>query len=84
MTALVEQDFQERPDRDESIVMFNRGENRKSCPLRVVDDFRFEGKESVSLRLRSMNRETRIGERNLSVITIEDTEDSKHTFRLSI
>ena len=84
MTALVEQDFQERPDRDESIVVFNRGENRKSCPLRVVDDFRFEGKESVSLRLRSMNRETRIGERNLSVITIEDTEDSKHKLRLSI
>ena len=84
MTAHVEQDFKERPDRDESIVVFNPGENRKSCSLRVVDDFRYEGKESLSLRLRSMNRVTRIGERNLSVITIEDTEDSKHTLRLSV
>ena len=78
MTARVVQDFKERPDTNESIVVFKPGENRKTCPLAIVDDLRFEGKESLTLRLRAVDKESRIGQMNTSVITISDTEDSKY------
>lgn len=77
MTAEVEGDFKERPDTDESVIVFNPGENRKTCPVTIVDDLLFEGKETFRLRLGSVDKESRIGERNSTVITIVDATDSK-------
>lgn len=77
MTAQVDVDFKERPDRHQSVIVFNPGEKRKSCPVTIVDDLRFEGKETFRLRLGSVNKESRIGERNSTVITIVDAADSK-------
>lgn len=78
MTAQVERDFKERADTDESLIVFNPGENRKICPVVVIDDVVFEGREKFRLKLGSVDKESRIGERNVTVITIVDLEDSEH------
>lgn len=78
MTAQVERDFKERADTDESLIVFNPGENRKICPVVVIDDVVFEGREKFRLKLGSVDKESRIGERNATVITIVDLEDSEH------
>lgn len=77
MTAQVERDFKERPDTDESLILFNPGENRKTCPVAIIDDVMFEGREKVRLKLGNVDKESRIGERNATVISIVDLEDSK-------
>ena len=78
MAAQVDRDFKERTDTDASVILFNPGENRKSCPVTIVDDLVFEGKETFRLKLGSADKNTRIGERNATVITIEDKADSKY------
>ena len=77
MTAEVEQDFKERSDTDDSLVVFNSGENRKLCPVAIIDDVVFEGREKFRLKLGSVDKDSRIGERNATVITIVDLEDSE-------
>lgn len=78
MTAQVEADFRERADTDESIIVFNPGENRKSCAVTIVDDFLFEGRETFTLKLGNVDKKSRIGERNSTLITIVDTVDSEY------
>ena len=77
VTARVGEDFIERPDTEESIVTFKRGENRKECSVAVRNDPFYEGLETFRLVLRSVEKDVRIGERNQTVITITDTEDSE-------
>lgn len=77
ITAQVERDFKERPDTDESLILFNPGENLKTCPAVIIDDEMFEGREKFRLKLGNVDKESRIGERNTTVITIVDLEDSK-------
>ena len=78
MTAEVELDFKERPDTDESLILFNPGENRKTCPVVIIDDIMFEGREKFRLKLGNVDKESRIGERNATVITIVDLGDSEY------
>lgn len=78
MTAQVERDFKERPDTDESLILFNPGENLKTCPVVIIDDEMFEGREKFRLKLGNVDKESRIGERNTTVITIVDLEDSEY------
>ena len=78
MTAQVQRDFRERTDTDASIILFNPGETRKSCPVTIVDDLVFEGQEMFKLKLGSADRNTRIGERNETEIAILDEADSKY------
>ena len=78
MTAAVERDFKERADTDDSLIVFNSGENRKLCPVAIIDDVVFEGREKFRLKLGSVEKGSRIGERNATVVTIEDLEDSEY------
>ena len=78
MTAEVEQDFKERADTDDSLVVFNSGENRKFCSLAIIDDVVFEGREKFRLKLGSVDKGSRVGERNATVITIVDLEDREY------
>ena len=77
MTAQVQTDFKERSDTDESLIVFHPGVNRQSCPVTIVDDFLFEGKEAFTLKLGSVDSYSRTGERNSTVITVVDTADSE-------
>ena len=77
MTAHVQTDFKERADTDESLIVFRPGVNRQPCPVIIVDDFLYEGKEAFRLRLGSVDNRSRIGERNSTVITVVDTADSE-------
>lgn len=77
LTAQVERDFKERPDTDKSLVLFYPGEYRKICPVTIVNDVVFEGKEMFRLRLGSVDKASRIGKRNTSIISILDSADSK-------
>lgn len=77
MSAEVERDFKERADTDDSLIVFNSGENRKLCPVAIIDDVVFEGREKFRLKLGSVDKDSRIGERNATVVTIEDLGDSE-------
>ena len=78
MSAEVEQDFKERAHTDHSLIVFNSGENMKLCPVVIIDDVVFEGREKFRLQLGSVDKASRIGERNATVVTIEDLEDSEY------
>lgn len=78
MTAEVERDFKERADTDDSLIVFNPGENRKICPVAIIHDVVFEGREKFRLKLGNVDKDSRIGERNSTVITIVDLEDSEY------
>lgn len=77
MSAEVERDFKERADTDHSLIVFNSGENRKLCPVAIIDDVVFEGREEFRLKLGNVDKDSRIGERNATVVAIEDLEDSE-------
>lgn len=79
-TAKAGKDFTERTNTDTSLVIFNPGERRKNCDVLVTNNVTYEGEERFRLVVESTNRFTRIGIKNVTVVTIKDEEDSKFTF----
>ena len=77
MTTQVEIDYRERADTADSEIVFKRGEHQKICSVVILDDSKYEGKETLRLLLGSVSKNSRMGAINSTIITIWDQEDSK-------
>ncbi|XP_064481470.1 FRAS1-related extracellular matrix protein 2-like isoform X1 [Ornithodoros turicata] len=78
-TARVDLDFEERPNTDQSLIVFSPGEREKMCTLNIKDDSTLEGKEELRLVLGTPRSETAgsalVGDINATVICIKDESD---------
>ncbi|XP_012944319.2 FRAS1-related extracellular matrix protein 2, partial [Aplysia californica] len=78
-TALVALDYEERPDTDASLVVFQPGDYAKECKVKIIDDNKFEDAEQFRLVLGTASSEelgaANIGEADSTLITIEDEGD---------
>lgn len=78
-TAKVAEDYEERPDTNASLVVFQAGEYEKICEVRIVNDTKYEGEEMFRLVLgspasHSLGRAA-IGKRNVTQVIIKDDGD---------
>ncbi|XP_076321017.1 FRAS1-related extracellular matrix protein 2-like [Tachypleus tridentatus] len=78
-TAKVTEDYIERPNTNESLVVFEPGDREKSCTVILVNDSFHEQEEIFRLRLGSPSSETAggalVGPKNVTKITIKDYGD---------
>ncbi|GIX86266.1 FRAS1-related extracellular matrix protein 2, partial [Caerostris extrusa] len=85
MSAKAYDDFEERPNTDDSLIVFQPDENEKLCSVNLVDDTFFEGDEEFRLVLGSPISDSAggaiLGHRNATIVTIKDIND-KSVIRL--
>ncbi|KAK7098028.1 hypothetical protein V1264_004919 [Littorina saxatilis] len=78
-TAKVAQDYEERPDTNDSLIVFNPGEYEKLCEVFIINDTRYEGEERFRLVLGSPDSETldraAVGKRDFTYVVIKDDGD---------
>jgi hypothetical protein len=76
-TAKAGEDFTERTKTDSYLVTFNSGESSKSCEVIITNDLVYEGEERFRLVLEATSHNARIGNKNKTIITIDDPEDGE-------
>lgn len=78
-SAQVDLDFDERPNADQSLIVFEPGDRRKMCELLIKDDSIKEGPEELRLVLGSQRSSTAgiamLGEPSVTKIRIRDDSD---------
>uniref|UniRef100_UPI00358F97B5 FRAS1-related extracellular matrix protein 2-like isoform X2 n=1 Tax=Myxine glutinosa TaxID=7769 RepID=UPI00358F97B5 len=78
-TAQVDVDYIERPNTEESELMFMPGEMEKTCVLLLVDDSTYEDEEELQLMLGSPRSDSSfgasVGKQNKTVVKIKDEAD---------
>ncbi|XP_040187457.1 FRAS1-related extracellular matrix protein 3 [Rana temporaria] len=78
-TAQVTMDYEERPNTDDSAVVFLPGESEKPCVVTLVDDSIYEEEEEFRLLLGAPKSESpfgaSIGEQKETLMKIKDLED---------
>ncbi|XP_063776484.1 FRAS1-related extracellular matrix protein 3 [Pseudophryne corroboree] len=78
-SAQVTLDYEERPNTDESLVVFLPGDIEKPCVVTLVDDTLYEEKEEFRLVLGSPRSDLHfgasVGEQNETLMKINDVED---------
>ncbi|XP_071035799.1 FRAS1-related extracellular matrix protein 2 [Parasteatoda tepidariorum] len=79
MTAKAAIDYHERPNTDDSLIVFQPGEIEKVCSVDLIDDTVFEGDENFRLVLGSPVSKSAqgaiVGHRNVTFVTIKDVSD---------
>ncbi|KAJ0067384.1 hypothetical protein NL108_003229, partial [Boleophthalmus pectinirostris] len=80
MSAAVMDDFEERPNTDQSRITFLKGERVKNCTLHIVDDSVFEPDEQLQVHLGSPLGEhwsgAMVGTSDVATVTISNDEDA--------
>ncbi|XP_069098697.1 FRAS1-related extracellular matrix protein 3 [Pleurodeles waltl] len=78
-TAQVMMDYEERPNTDDSLVVFLPGDSEKPCVVTLADDTIYEEEEEFRLVLGTPKSDSpfgaSIGEQNETLIKIKDDED---------
>ncbi|KAH6937301.1 hypothetical protein HPB50_026496 [Hyalomma asiaticum] len=78
-SATVDLDFEERPNTDQSLIVFEPGERHKKCVLHIRDDSVNEGLEELRLVLGTQRSDTAgmamLGEPSVAKIRIRDDSD---------
>ncbi|XP_075544224.1 FRAS1-related extracellular matrix protein 2-like isoform X1 [Dermacentor variabilis] len=78
-SATVDLDFEERPNTDQSLIVFDSGERQKTCVLHIRDDSVKEGPEELRLALGSQRGSTAggamLGQPSVANIRIRDESD---------
>ncbi|OQV15527.1 Extracellular matrix protein FRAS1 [Hypsibius exemplaris] len=68
-------DYIDRPNTDQSVVVFRRGERRQTCVVSIVDDSVFEADEQFYVLLGS-TQSSKLGSHGKATVTITNREDA--------